>query len=106
MDKQTIITGVLVDEHTTISFVDICQNYDISEDMLLEMIEHGLVQQPSATLKVIQVDRDTLSRIQSARRLQDDLGVNVPGAVLALELLDQLEQIRHELQILKRHVHE
>jgi hypothetical protein len=31
--------------------------------------------------------------------------VNIPGAVLALELLDELEQIRDELQILKRHVH-
>ena len=106
MDKQMIITGVLVDEDSTVSFVDICQHYDIPEDMLLDMIEHGLVQQASATSKMIQIHKGTLSRIQSARRLQSDLGINVPGAVLALELLDQLEKIRHELQILKRHVHE
>lgn len=106
MDKQMIITGVLVDEDSTVSFVEICEHYDMTEDMLLDMIEHGLVQQASATPKMIQIHKDTLRRIQSARRLQSDLGVNVPGAVLALELLDQLEQIRQELEILKRHVHE
>lgn len=105
MEKQTIITAVLVDEQMTVSLVEVCKQYHISEQMLLEMIDHGLVQQTSMHHQTIHIDTLTLARIQSACRLHDDLGVNIPGAVLALELLDELEQIRDELQILKRHVH-
>ena len=104
MDNKTIIAGVLVDEHTTISIVDICQQCNISEAMLLEMLEHGLCDAPIIHLETIHVDEKTFRRIQSASRIQHDLGVNAPGVVLVLELLDELAQLRDELSILEHHV--
>ena len=100
MDNKTILTGVLMDEHMTFSIVEVCQKCNISEEMLLEMLEHGL----GRHLKTLHVDEKTLGRIESASRIQHDLGVNVPGVVLVLELLDELEQLRNELNILQHHV--
>jgi len=103
MDDQIILTGVLVDEDTPISFIEVCQKYNLSEELLSEMIEHGLFTPLASNLKTIQVTQKTVWRIQSARRLQQDLALNLPGAVLVLELLDELERMRNELRILEHH---
>ena len=102
MMNQTVVAGVLMDENTTISFVEVCEKCNISEEMLLDMMEHGLF--PSSHSKATYVDQPTLNRIQSACRLQQDLGINLAGVVLVMELRDELKQIREELRILQRHV--
>ncbi len=102
MDEKTIISGVIMDERTTISFVDVCQIQHISHDNLLEMLEHGLLGHLEKPLDQMQFNITMLRRIHSACRLQTDLGINSPGAVLALELRDELENLREELSMLRR----
>lgn len=104
MGDKTIVAGVLMDETITLSFVEVCQTCDISEEILLEMLEHGLFREQARPVRKTEFEANTLRRIQSACRLQADLGINVPGVVLVLELLDELEQARNELSILQRHV--
>ncbi len=104
MDEQTIIAGVLMDENTTISFVEVCKKCKISEDVLLDMLEHGLLSSSKPHTKSMDIDQRMFARIQSACRLQQDLGINLPGVVLVLELLDELEQAREELLVLQHHV--
>lgn len=102
MADKTIVAGILMDETTTISYVEVCQRCNISEEELYEMLEHGLVSQQEMQLNKFHIDAKIVARIQSACRLQNDLGINLPGVVLALELLDELEQIKGELSILQR----
>ncbi len=104
MVLQTIVEGVVMDETTTIALVEVCEKYHISESVLREMIEHGLFNHQTSPSKIIHIDQQTLSRIQSAFRLQEDLELNLPGVVLVLELLEELEQVRDELIILRHHV--
>ncbi len=93
-----------MDDKATISFIQVCQTYHISEAMLVDLLEHGLFHDVTQPIKKVEFNPPMLNRIQSARRLQEDLGVNLPGVVLVLELRDELEQMRHELEILRRHV--
>ncbi len=93
-----------MDDKTTISLAEICQKCNLSEAGLLDMIEHGLFSSHTKSLKRLHVDYQTCRRIQSATRLQHDLGINLAGAVLVLELLEELEHARDELRILKRYV--
>jgi chaperone modulatory protein CbpM len=104
MEKQ-IITGIIVDDNMTISFTEVCEKYHVPQETLLEMMDHGVFQQVTKALTQMHFDRKTLSRIQSIQRLQEDLGVNIAGAILALELLDELESVRNELRILRHHVY-
>ncbi|MBP1152859.1 hypothetical protein JOD69_004728 [Methylocaldum sp. RMAD-M] len=41
-----------------------------------------------------QFNTAALRRLQTALHLQRDLGVNLPGAALALDLLEELEALR------------
>ena len=72
--------------------------------MLMELLEHGLFSEVMQPAEQVRFNPEMLTRIQSARRLQDDLGVNLPGVVLVLELRDELEKLGQELHILRRHV--
>lgn len=103
MSKDNLLIGVLIDETTTISFIEVCQKYNIPEELFIEMIEQGLFpNQPSDPQKVA-LGQKELHRLESAFRLHRDLGINPPGVALALDLLEEIEQMRHELEILRKH---
>ncbi len=106
MTKLTTIKGVIVDNNTTkISFVEVCRQYEISEDTLLEMLEYGLIGDITIPSKNTTFNHAHLQRILSARRLHKDLDINAQGVILALELLDELTEVRRQLEILRRHLH-
>lgn len=107
MENNKAITGILMDENTSmISFTQVCQTYRIPEDVLTELLEHGLFNEMLSPISQVMFNPPMLKRIQSACRLQNDLGVNLPGVVLVLELRDELERMRNELSILRHHVGE
>lgn len=43
----------------------------------------------------------SVRRVRCAQRLEQDLGVNIAGAALALELLEELERLRARLHRLE-----
>lgn len=104
MGEHTIVTGVLLDERTTVSFVEVRQRLNLTEAALLELLEHGIFDISAQNFQQMQFNVTMLQKIEAACRLQQDLGVNVPGAVLALELLEELAQLRLQLSILQHHV--
>ncbi len=99
-----IISAVLMDEHSTLTYIEVCEQYHIPAEVMQEMFEHGFFGQSHQALTSLHFDRATLQRLQSAHRLRQDLNINTPGVILALELLDELEKMRHELAILQRYI--
>ena len=49
-----------------------------------------------------QFSANSVLRIHTVTRLQQDLGVNLAGAVLALELLDEVKTLRRQVLVLQR----
>ena len=90
--------GMLVDDESTLSFVEICEKQGISEEVLLDMLEHGLLPKVTEPNKQLEFDATMLHRISAACRLQTDLGINSPGVVLVLELIDELEESHKQLK--------
>ena len=92
--KKEIIAGIVLDEQATFNLSDICRLCNISAELVIDMIDEGVVF-PSGSdplnWKFCGVD---VKRAQIALRLQHDLRINLPGVALALELLDELESLR------------
>lgn len=103
MSKDTLLIGVLIEETTTISFNEVCRKYNIPKELLIEMIEQGLFPNQTTQIEQITLDQKALRRLESAFRLHRDLGINMPGVALALELLEEIEKMRNELDILRKH---
>lgn len=103
MSTNNPLIGVLIEETTTVSFVEVCHQYNIPENLLIEMVEYGLFPDQPTDKAKIALDQKALRRLESAFRLHRDLEINLPGVALALELLEKIEAMQHELDILRKH---
>lgn len=99
-----MITGILIDDQDTLTFIEVCEQLNLSQEDLRHLLEHGIVECPSPRREQMLFNHTMLTRIQTAVRLQHDLGVNAPGAALALDLLDELTELRKTLRILQQHL--
>jgi chaperone modulatory protein CbpM len=102
--KQIIFSDVVVDEKIMFTLTEFEQRYAIDAAFLNEMLDHGLIELRKTESDEMVLDRRALRRIESARRLHQDLEVNMPGIVLVLDLLDELRDMEEELQLLRRQV--
>ena len=103
MKRAIISIEMTGDEQIEMSFDEVCEQHDISESDLAHWIEQGLFVGDILHNQSSSFSQCMVQRLQSARRLQADLGVNEPGVVLVLELMEQLQQLRDELKVLTRH---
>ncbi|MCE0724318.1 chaperone modulator CbpM [Legionella resiliens] len=103
MKQNNTLIGVLVEETTTISLTEVSQKYHISKELLLEMAEYGLFSCKTMKAEHIKLNQNDLRKMESAFRLHKDLGINLPGVALALELLEKIDQLNEELNIFRKH---
>jgi chaperone modulatory protein CbpM len=97
MKTQTILTGIVVDEDAEFTLIELSQACGRSTEWIIELVEEGVIE-PGGTDQADWRFRGTcLRRVQIAQRLESDLGVNLPGAALALELLDEVDRLRRRL---------
>jgi chaperone modulatory protein CbpM len=96
MTKRTITAtpSVVLDETVKPSLVDVCEACRIDAESIVEMVNEGIVDPEGSDPTNWQFDTYALRRLQTALHLQRDLGVNLPGAALALDLLEELEALR------------
>jgi chaperone modulatory protein CbpM len=93
-DILSPLTGTVLDEDTHCSFGDLCRLCGVPADLVLEMIDEGLLYPQGTTPKQWRFTAIEIKRVQTTIRLQRDLRVNLPGCALALQLLEELEKLR------------
>lgn len=92
----------LLDESLRVSLGDMCRICGVHAEYLIDLVEEGIITpraQPrqrrrSHNAHAWYFDGIAVVRVQRTVRLQQDLGVNLAGVALALELLDELEALR------------
>ena len=92
-----ILSGVILDDQTVFSLHELSFVCKISAELIIEMVEEGIVSptgnEPSSW---IFCGPDVL-RIYTAIRLQRDLRINLAGAALALDLLAEIDRLKRRL---------
>jgi chaperone modulatory protein CbpM len=97
-----LITGILVEETTTITFEEVCCRYHIPKALLQDLIEYGLFNNQTTQINQIRFDQKALKTMETAFRLHKDLEINLAGVALALELLEEMDNMRDELRMLRK----
>ncbi len=90
----------LLDEQMELSLAELCRACSVHAETVLAMVEEGLLEPRGAAPAEWRFPGPAVRRVQVALRLQRDLGLNLPGAALALDLLEELEILRRRLQAL------
>jgi chaperone modulatory protein CbpM len=88
------ITAMPLDESVEFSLAELCLACSVEEELVVEIVAEGIVEPIGPQRAQWRFSGRALTRVQRVIRLQQDFGVNLPGAALALELLEELERLR------------
>jgi chaperone modulatory protein CbpM len=93
-EQRLYIQGVVLGEECRCSLADLCRLCSVNAELIHEMIEEGIITPEGTSIREWSFTSIAIKRVQTAIRLQQDLRVNLPGCALALDLLDELEELR------------
>lgn len=88
----------VLDDRTRLSLREVCQLCGLSAEELLAMVDEGLLEPRGESPQEWTFSARAVSRVHAAQRLQSDLGVNLAGAALALDLAEELRRLRERLR--------
>lgn len=98
-DKNDVET---LSDSACFTLLEICERCGLHEATITEWVAFGVVEPQGEVHSGWRFTPAQLARIQRARRLQRDLELNSPGVALALDLIEELEIKRKELDSLRR----
>ena len=96
------LTGTVLDDQHLLTAEEICRVCAVQIEYIEELVEEGLI------TPQVNIDRSSekygprswrftgvhMRQTRIAAHLRSDLGVNLPGVALALQLLDEVEALR------------
>lgn len=82
----------------SLSLNEVSYSFGITESLILEIVDEGIVNVHKNEKNELIFDHEAIQIIQTTIRLNRDLGVNLAGAGLALELLKEIEHLEMLLQ--------
>lgn len=71
-------------------------------EWILALVEEGVIEPVGADQSHWHFRGHCLRRVRIVQRLQSDLGINLAGAALALELLEEVEALRSRIAVLEK----
>ena len=97
--KQTL-TGLILDEDCLFTLEELCDACSVRTEYIIELVDEGVVEPMEQQRKQQQwsFTGKSLLRARKARRLQQDLGINLAGAAVVLDMMEEIERLRERLR--------
>ena len=95
----TWIEGTIVENEVHMTMVELAEAASTPEDLIMAWVSEGVLSPAGATPQDWRFSGNSLQRAKTAARLMHDLELNLPGVALALNLLDELDQLRNQLHL-------
>jgi chaperone modulatory protein CbpM len=103
---ETGIDGVLLDDALTVTLTELTRLCGANGRAIKLMVVEGMLRPQGGQPNEWRFNGDEVRRARRAVRLQRDLELNLAGAALALDLLDELEGLRERLHRLEQQLGE
>lgn len=97
-DKIRIYEGRLADDEEPVALLDICQQFMIQENELLEWVYEGIVTPQRDEKEQYRFSILMVERIRKVHRLKRDFELNTTGVALVMDLLDRIESLEKEMK--------
>ena len=97
--KQTL-TGLILDEDCLFTIEEMSKVCSVRTEFIIELVDEGVVEPMERQREQRQwsFTGRSLLRVRKARRLQQDLGINLAGIALVLDMLEENERLRERLR--------
>ncbi len=86
----------MVNENIIYTVSAVCYSYDLSQESIKEMVSWGIANPVGNNPEKWLFTHEDYERIGKASRFKNELDINIPGAALALQLLDDIQNIRNK----------
>ena len=93
----TWIEGTIIENEIHMNIVELSQATSTSEELIMAWVTEGVLSPSGSSPEDWRFGGDSLSRTKTAMRLSTDLEINTSGLALALQLLDQISELRAQL---------
>jgi len=97
MPEQQKPSVIVLDEEE-ITLADLTRTCRVRTEWVMELVDEGVIEPRPRTSPQWRFSATSIVRVEKARRLQSDLGVNTPGVALALQLLDRIDALEARLR--------
>ncbi len=99
MVKQTtdILSGYIIEDETRMTLRQLCDACAVRAEYVIELVDEGFIEPSGVERSHWCFNGLSIKRVQRAKRLQHDLGINFAGVALAIELIDEIESLRARL---------
>ena len=100
MVKQTtdILSGHIVENETRLTLRQLCDSCAVRAEYIIELVDEGFIEPSGVEKSHWCFSGVTIKRVQKAKRLQRDLGINLAGVALAIDLIEEIEYLRAKLE--------
>lgn len=85
----------------SLSLSELCSFCRADEDWVVELVSYGVLEPEGSARQEWQFRGVNIVRAKKARRLYSDLGINVAGVAMVLDLLQERERILHRLSMVE-----
>ena len=94
MAKHTLTAVDVLDDDYEFSLLELCRCCAVQAETIIEMVDEGMLTPEGMAPGDWRFGGTALRRVEITLNLKQDLGVNLQGAALVLDLLDEIEELR------------
>lgn len=100
-DNELVPTGEVV---AWVTLKELCRVGRCSADWVVELVEEGILEPEGPDQSAWRFPNYSLTVVRRVRRLQADLGVNLAGAAVVLDVVEENAQLKRRLEHLEQEV--
>ena len=91
----------VVNEEMSFTLPEVCAHCGARVEFIVELVEYGVIAPlKGADTKSWAFGAWALARLKCALRLHRDLEINLPGLAVSLDLLDEVQRLRQQVDLL------
>ena len=93
-----VISGEVVEERRSLSLQEFAGLCGLPAERIVEYVELGIIEPRGGAPREWRFPAAAFLRLQKARRLQRDLGIDAASLALVLDLLEEMERLRARMR--------
>lgn len=98
-DLLLVHIGTVIEEDS-LTLGQLCRACDVHADWIISLVEEGIIEPQGEDIRLWRFSGASLVRARIALRIQRDLGVNLAGIALVLDLIEEIEGLRAHMKTL------
>ena len=88
-----LLVGQVMEENDLVTLADLCRSCTVETQTVTTLVAEGILDPMGGDVEHWQFTVGSLRRVKTVIHLQRDLGLNLAGAALALDLLDRISEL-------------